>query len=110
MDRVNDLTEIVRHEVADYARVHGYKSKVFYVGDDNQHIYTVVVVPDDDHPFISNARVNIMARVLDDKVVIDEDITDRPLYEALEEAGIPREQIFLAYAGETLPDEKEQTP
>jgi nucleotide-binding universal stress UspA family protein len=109
MDRVNDLTEIVRHEVAEYAQVRGYKAKVFYVGDDKQQIYTVVVVPDDDHPFISSARVNIMARVIDDKVVIEEDVTDRPLYETLEEAGIPREQIILAYAGETPPDAKDQT-
>lgn len=110
MDRVNDLPAIVQREVAAYARVRGWKSKVFYVGDEKQQIYSVVVVPDDDHPFISNARVNVMARIVNDKVVIDEDLTDRPLYEALEEAGIPREQIVLAYAGEKLPDQKEETP
>jgi hypothetical protein len=108
MDRVNDLTAIVQQEVQEYARVRGWKSKVFYVGDEKQQIYSVVVVPDDDHPFLSNARVNVMARIVNGNVVIDEDLTDRPLYEALEEAGIPREQIILAYAGETLPDEKEQ--
>jgi hypothetical protein len=104
MDRVNNLTTIVQQEVAAYARVRGWKSKVFYVGDEKQQIYSVVVVPDNDHPLLPNARVNVMARVIDDKVIIDEDVTDRPLYEALEEAGIPREQIILAYAGETLPE------
>jgi hypothetical protein len=45
-----------------------------------------------------------MARVVGDKIFIDEDTTDKPLYEALmANAGIPREQIVLAYAGETPP-------
>jgi hypothetical protein len=36
------------------------------------------------------------------KVIIDEDTTDRPLVEELIRWDIPREQIILAYAGETL--------
>jgi vancomycin permeability regulator SanA len=46
----------------------------------------------------------VMARVVGDKVIIDEDTTDRPLWKELVAAGIPREQIILTYAGETLPE------
>jgi hypothetical protein len=45
----------------------------------------------------------VMARVVDDTVVIDHDSTDRPLYKELMDAGIPREKIILAYAGEEAP-------
>jgi hypothetical protein len=33
-----------------------------------------------------------------DKVIIDEDVTDRPLWEELVRAGVPREKIICAYA------------
>lgn len=41
------------------------------------------------------------------EVVIDKDTTDCSLFEALMRVNIPREQIVLAYAGETLPGEAE---
>ncbi len=43
-----------------------------------------------------------MVRVVDDFVVIEHDIHDRPLWQALVRAGVPREKIVLAYVGETL--------
>lgn len=49
-------------------------------------------------------------RVTGAKVVIHEDITDRPLYEELLRCGIPSDKIVLAYAGETLPEETPPTP
>jgi hypothetical protein len=36
--------------------------------------------------------------------VIDDDRHSNPFYEALMQAGIPRDQIVLAYAGEPVPD------
>jgi hypothetical protein len=42
--------------------------------------------------------------VLGDKVVIEEDLTDRPLYQALMRQGIARERLILAYVGEPLPE------
>ncbi len=45
----------------------------------------------------------VMARVEGDKVIIEEDLTDRPLVDALLQAGIAREQIVLAYAGDPIP-------
>jgi XisI protein len=107
MDRIADLTAIVQHEVEDYA-VPAYKAQTYFVGDEKRQIYTVIVVPGNSYPIKTKAGITVMARVVEDKVVIDQDITDRPLYEALMEAGIPREQIILAYAGEKLPGEQQE--
>lgn len=107
MERIDHLTDIVQREVMDYHGP-GLKSKTYYFEDANDHAYTVIVIPEYRYPRKSKSTVVVMARVLGDKVVIDEDITDRPLYEALMEAGIPREQIILAYAGEKLPGEDSQ--
>jgi hypothetical protein len=107
MDRVTDLTQIVQREVADYNNVIAWKSQSFYLEDMEHQIYMVVDVPNADHPLVKNPGIIVMARVLNDKVVIDEDKTDKPLYEELVNAGIPRSQIILAYAGESLPSESE---
>jgi hypothetical protein len=45
----------------------------------------------------------IIARISDDRVIIEADSTNKPLYEALIQAGIPKQYIVLAYAGETEP-------
>jgi len=73
------------------------------ISDTEKQAYTVIIVPDAPRKYKSG--VVIAARVIKDKVIIDEDITDRPLWEELVRAGIPREQIILAYAGEKLPDQ-----
>jgi hypothetical protein len=48
--------------------------------------------------------VALFVRLVDDLIVIDTDRNDKPLVDALVQAGIPREQIVLAYAGESLPE------
>ena len=50
------------------------------------------------------ADTNLVARIVDDRIVIDHDVNDRPLVDALLEAGILRRQIVLAYAGESVGD------
>lgn len=46
----------------------------------------------------------LIVRIIGDKILIEEDRNSDPLYEALMQAGIPREQIILAYAGEAIPN------
>jgi hypothetical protein len=106
MDRVAELTTIVQREVEDYAGP-AYKAKTYYIEDPKRLIYTVIIVPDDNYPLNLKAGVTVMARIIGSLVVIDQDITDRPLYEALIEAGIPRQQIVLAYTGELLPSDSD---
>ncbi|MBI5667232.1 MAG: XisI protein [Chloroflexi bacterium] len=102
-DKVESLAEITRREVARYV---GYSpvARLFPVLDDTHQTYAVIIIEND--PALRPASAVVMARVVGDKVVIEEETTDKPLYEALMvNGGIPREQIVLAYAGESLPDE-----
>ncbi len=107
MERVDQLTDILQREVMDY---HGpaFKAKTYYFEDFARQAFTVIIVPEYHYPRKSKTTVTVMAHIVGDTIVVDEDITDRPLYEALMQAGVPREQIVLAYAGETLPDEKRE--
>lgn len=102
MERINELTAIVAREVASYADVDCWQCRVFFIADEKRQIYSVIGVPD--YPREWSARADVIARVVGNKVIIEEDRTDRPLYEALMRAGIPREQMILVYAGEALPD------
>ncbi len=111
MDRVMEtLGDLVAHLVAEYDDAEGYKDKSYYLKDTHQAIYTIMIVPDDDHPSLKAPRLMLLARVITDLVVIDVDTTDRPLYQELLRAGIPREQIVLRYTGETLPAHLQSTP
>lgn len=47
---------------------------------------------------------SIHVRLVGDKVVIEYDDNDKPLVDALMQAGIPRTQIILAYTGEPVPE------
>jgi uncharacterized protein with ACT and thioredoxin-like domain len=99
MDR---LKEIVRTEVKKYAGTgNGINVKLFPVLDDENLIYAVNAV---DYPTRDEiASVVVMARIVGDKVIIEEDATDKKLVDALLQQGIPRDKIILAYAGEPEP-------
>lgn len=104
MERIAELHAIVAHEVADYTRGDPWQSRLIYIEDSQRQIYTVVVIPDLPRPF--KARVVVMARVVGDKVIIEEDTTNKPLCDELLRVGIPREQIVLVYEGEALPEDR----
>ena len=44
---------------------------------------------------------SLVARLVHNTIVIEYDVNNKPLIEALLAAGIPRNQIVLAYAGES---------
>jgi XisI protein len=99
---IPDLTTIVQREVEDYATGDWWEADAYAVSDKERNIYTVVVVPA--YPRKFKAGLVVMARIIGDSVIIDHDTTDRPLFRELVAAGIPREQLILAYAGETVPE------
>jgi hypothetical protein len=92
---------ILRQEMAKYSG-EGLNS-VSYITENLDHtVFTSTTVYKNIHkpqPF-----VDLLVTLLGDKIVIQEDRNSDPLYEALVQAGIPREQIILAYAGESLPN------
>src|SRR3954463_12843068 len=98
-----ELTQIVQREVQGYADFM-LKGKSYMVLNAEQHVFAVVDVPDH-FPRKFPVSIAIMARIVGDLVVIDEDTTDRPLVNELTRAGIPRKQIICTYIGESLPQE-----
>ena len=97
------LKAIVRAEVRKYAgNRRGANVLLFPILDDESGIYAVNAV---EYPHRQEvADVVVMARVVKDIVVIEEDLTDKKLVDALTSAGIKRDQICLAYNGDSLPD------
>jgi hypothetical protein len=98
MDRI---IETLKTEMAKYA-VPGFNLVSHMMEDSAQQLYTVVttvIEPNERYSFTS-----LYVRVVGDKIVIEHDANSDPLYEALLQAGIPREQIIVAYAGEPVPD------
>jgi hypothetical protein len=100
---MDTLAQIVKEEVRYYAgKGRGAGLRLFALLDDERQTYAVNVV---DHPVRKDVGgIAVMARIVGDVVVIEEDTTDKPLYKALLGRGVPREQIVLAYANEPIPD------
>jgi hypothetical protein len=93
------LNEIVKDTLKEYVGS-GFDNRTFPLVNEEEQIYAVNVI---DTPVRKRrAGVVVIARVDGDRVIIEEDLTDRPLVDALVRAGVPRDKIVLAYAGETV--------
>jgi hypothetical protein len=99
---MDNLVEILREEVQKYAGGgRGANILLFSLLDDNNLTYAVNAV---DYPTREQpAGVVVLARIVGDKIVIEEDMTDKKLIDALLQRGIPRDKIVLAYNGESYP-------
>lgn len=102
MDQIADLTRVVQEQIESYAKGGWAKAKGYVIADTKRRIYTVIAIPD--YPRKFPASIVVMARVENEYVIIEHDITDRPLWEELVRAGIPRKMIILTYAGEQMPE------
>ena len=80
----------------------GLNGRAYLVHDPVLEIYTVFSVGYRQQRRVTDA--NLIVRLMDNKVVIERDMNDKPLADALIQAGIPRTQIILAYAGEPVPE------
>jgi hypothetical protein len=103
---MGELKDILRSEVRKYAGSgRGANLRLFPLLDDENQTYAVAAV---DYPVREDvAGIVVLARIAGDKVVIEEDTTDKPLVEALTQQGVAREQIVLAYAGEHIPEARD---
>jgi len=99
---LDNITTIVQDEVAFYASGGGFDHEAYLAFDDKRQVYTALTIPH--YPRKFPEAIIVMARVVEDTVFIDADITDRPLVHELVRAGIPREQIICTYLGETVPE------
>jgi hypothetical protein len=76
-------------------------SKGYLTINDDQTLFAVVYIS-----FIHNERtadVGLIARIVDNTIIVETDTNNKILMDALLQAGVPREQIALAYAGEPAP-------
>lgn len=97
----DQLKQIVSREVDKYAGFSPH-AKAYAVLDDQRKVYTIVGI--ENEPVDERSWVMMLARVVGNLVIIDEDtVMDKKLVYALLQAGIPREQIVLAYEGEPTP-------
>lgn len=98
MDRVlntttTTLAEKVRVAVDGYAG-NGVNTSLYYVENPDQQVFCVVV------PYqrkYGGADMAIMVHIEGDLVIVDVDKTNKPVAGALEQEGIPRSQIRLAW-------------
>ncbi len=97
------LTQIVKDEVALY-QASSDISQFYALLDDDHQRYGIIVV-ENDRELDMSVWVFMMARVVDEWIIIEEDTSlNKHLFETLMARGIPRDQIILAYRGETLPE------
>lgn len=97
MDRVRD---ILYDAVSGYAgeALNGYS----YLTTNTTHdIFTIVSVGEVRGKHIVDT--GLIVRLVGDTIIIEHDVNDKPLVDALMQKGIPRQQIVLAYAGEKRP-------
>jgi hypothetical protein len=88
------------------AVLEGYTGKAFngysyLTSSADQRHYVVTSVG-----YVHGQRVvntGLVVQLVDDTIIIDRDINNRPLVDALLQAGVPRARIILAYAGEPVP-------
>jgi hypothetical protein len=96
--------EITREQIMGYIGVSPF-ARLYPLMDDSNRIYALTIIEPIGTPPRQPAEIVLMARVVNDQIIIEADTTDKPLVDALMvNAGVPREQIVLAYAGEPIPD------
>jgi hypothetical protein len=100
MDTLNPLYKTVRAVVEGYA-VPAEGADCYLAESEDHSLFTVIdlyTVQGKRH-----ANAGLVVRVEGDQVIIERDMNNKMLVDALLQAGVPREQIILAYAGELLP-------
>jgi hypothetical protein len=102
------LNEIVKEVVSSYASG-GLNLRTYPLSNEEKGIYAVNVIDWPQHR--RPVGVVVLAHVEGDKVIIEEDLTDRrsPLVDALVAAGVAKEQIVLKYREDALTRELYKT-
>jgi len=96
MDRAIDILKRTLEGYTGKA-LNGYS---YLTSSSDESLFTVISVGFARKKRIVN--VGLIVQVVGDHIIIERDINDKPLVDALVQAGIPREQIVLAYAGEPV--------
>lgn len=99
---MDTLRKIVYDVIGGYAG-EGLNSVSHLTQDHDGTVFTVTDFARIDGKHV--AGISLVVRLIGALVVVERDQNDKLVLDALLQAGIPREQIILAYAGETIPEE-----
>lgn len=96
MDRLSD---ILKTTLAGYTgeALNGYS---YLTESQDGMVFTVVSIG-----YLPDKRIvdaSLIVRLVGDRIIIERDVNDKPLVDALVQAGVPRQQMVLAYAGEPV--------
>ena len=102
MDSLSEIRNKVVQEISAYAKpsFNGGDSYLTQSADGNL-ISVVDVLPVNGR---HQADTGLVVRLAGEYIIIEHDMNNKPLVDALVQAGVPRTQIILAYAGETVPE------
>jgi hypothetical protein len=97
-----DILAIVRKAVEAYAKPPINGDSFLSISEDGLNLSVIDIYWDSDQRRYADA--GLIVRVINEQIVIERDMNDKPLVDALVQADIPRSQIILAYAGEPVPE------
>jgi hypothetical protein len=95
------LTELLIQEITPYAN-DIFNGRSYLTRSADNLVIAVISVDNKHNEYSGDA--GLIARIDGDKILIEHDMYDKPLVDALVQAGVPRGQIVLTYAGETIPE------
>lgn len=95
------LKETLRTTMQGYAG-RGLNGISWLTIDENNLIYAIVSISQ--QPNGRYVDVGLLVRLTSQHIIIEYDMNNKPLVDALLQAGIARQQIILAYQGEVAPD------
>ncbi len=101
---MGSLADSVREVMSGYA-IRGLNGYSTLTMDADQSLLTIVSTA-----LVKGKRTtttSLIVRIDNNQVFIDHDINNKPLVDALVQAGIPRTQIILTYLGEPIPESLE---
>lgn len=98
---MDNMKEIVRTVIEGYAGkvLNGYS---YLTVSPDEQVFTVVAIGKAKGERF--ATTGLIVRLVGGLIIIERDVNDKPLVDALLQAGVPREKIILAYAGEPVPE------
>lgn len=99
MDSLTDKMNIIRKAIADYAKPPANGRSELTVSPDGK-LFTVVDIYE--YQGKRYADAGLIVRVTDQKIIVELGMNNKPVVDALVQAGISRSQIVLAYAGEPV--------
>lgn len=98
---MDSLKETVHEVLAGYTG-EGWNSISYLTHNKDSSIFTITDFAriNGDH-FVG---VSVIVRISNEMIIVERDQNDKIVKDALVQAGVPREKIILAYAGEPIPE------